>query len=292
MNVWGNNDEVLEFLAEGGYPHQFNDGLLAWLRDIYGLPNSVTAGGSTLPDLLKRYIRTYGEEIMAHTPLEKSGVAVKLIEPAATFTSATPSSAAAGADTLLTSAGVHGLTSAVSVGSSIYISAGTGWTVGFHTITAIAVDTTGTTIQIDTPFYAGFGTPTIALANTEVTIKTIDVPPLLANSSLEVDSSYSYPSSGNNKTVRIKLNTTSFYGGVFTTTQSARQTTIIQNRGSTSSQVGGVGTGLVAGYGVQNQAIATGTVDTSVATTLNITVQPAVANEPITLERYIVYLSL
>ena len=111
MGIW-NNDEAVAFFNAHGYPKQYNDGLLRWLRDVYDLPYEMSSGGSTLPDLLKRYQDEFGDDFNMRV-LSKSGAEVKLIEPAATFISATPSSAAAGADTLLTSAGVHGLTYAV-----------------------------------------------------------------------------------------------------------------------------------------------------------------------------------
>lgn len=222
----------------------------------------------------------------------KSAVPISLVEPAVTFTNASPSSAAAGADTLLTSAGVHGLTAAVSVGSSIYISAGTGWTVGFHTITAIAVDTTGTTIQIDTPFDAGFGIPTIALADTEVTLARVTVPPLLPDSMIWVDTSFSSTdTTATQKIYRIRLNTMNFYSVGATTTPTNRRATIIQNRGSTDSQVSGFASAFV-GEGSSAASLITATEDTSVTSILNMAARPAAANVPIVLERYLVQIYL
>lgn len=217
-----------------------------------------------------------------------SAVRVALVEPAATFTNATPSSAAAGADTLLTSAGVHGLTSAVSVGSSIYISAGTGWTVGFHTITAIAVDTTGVTIQIDTPYSASFGTPTIALANTEVTFATIAIPPLGINSYIETDWSTSWTSSANNKFIRLKYGATTFFQAPLTTSVGARTSILVSNRGVTNSQISGLGTGNSTGFGGSTVATTTGSEISSGSLNLVLTGQPVAANEVIASERYIV----
>lgn len=201
------------------------------------------------------------------------------IQPAATFTSATPSSAAAGADTLLTSAGVHGLTSAVAVGASIYISAGTGWTVGWHAITAIAVDTTGVTIQIDTPYNAGFGTPTISLVGTELTLKSVTVPVMTPTGALEIDTAFGYTSNASDKVPKIQLNTTAFYAPAATTNVCARPTPlVIRNRGATNSQVGSFASANAAGNGTNGTAPPTGTVDTSVSTTLKWTAQPAAAN--------------
>lgn len=225
------------------------------------------------PDILKRVV---------------SAVRVALVEPAATFTSVTPSSAASGADTLLTSAGVHGLTGAISVGASIYISAGTGWTVGFHSITAIAVDTTGTTIQIDTPYSASMGTPTIALANTEVTIATIAIPPLFANSYIDIDWSYSWPSSANTKTARVKYGGTTFYAAPLTTSVASRTSILISNKGGTNSQLSGIGTGNVIGFGTAGVTTTSGTVNSNVTQDLVLTMQPTTANEIVAHDRHII----
>lgn len=282
-SLW-NNDDARAFFIEQGYPQQYNDGLLAYLRDLYNVT------GSTLPDLLKRHLRDYGDTF-AMGVLAKSGVAISLVEPAATFTNASPSSAAGGNDTLLTSAGVHGLTSAVSVGANIYISAGTGWTIGFHTITAIAVDTTGTTIQIDTPFNAGFGIPTIALASTEVTLATVSIPPLLPDSFIYIDSSFSSnDTTATQKTPRVKHNGNEYFSTNSTTAPRLRNATVIHNRGVTNSQVGGAAIGLTGGYGSSGAVQPTYSVDTSVTTSITLTAQPAAANIVMTLERYVVEL--
>lgn len=55
MTIW-NQDEAQQFYQDNGYPPQYNDGLLAWLRDFYGLPTA------TLNDLLTRYISEEGYE--------------------------------------------------------------------------------------------------------------------------------------------------------------------------------------------------------------------------------------
>lgn len=218
-----------------------------------------------------------------------SGVPISLVEPAVTFTAVTPSSAAAGADTLLTSAGVHGLTAAVSVGANIYISAGTGWTVGFHKITAIAVDTTGTTIQIDTPFDVGMGTPTIALANTEVTMASVLIPPLLANSMIRADATFdSTDTSATSKAIRVKFGTTNYYSTGLTTQPLNRRVTIIHNRGVTNSQVSGLNSGSPAGEGSTAATLTTSSVDTSVPTLLIFTCQCSTPNVLMILQRYIV----
>lgn len=61
MIIW-NNDDAIEFFADNNYPSQYNDGLLAWLRDFYNLPTA------TLNDLLIRYISEEGYEFQVVAP--------------------------------------------------------------------------------------------------------------------------------------------------------------------------------------------------------------------------------
>lgn len=63
MTIW-NQDEAQQFFQDNGYPPQYNDGLLAWLRDWFNLPTS------TLNDLLTRYIAEEGYEFQTVTPPE------------------------------------------------------------------------------------------------------------------------------------------------------------------------------------------------------------------------------
>lgn len=218
-----------------------------------------------------------------------------LICPAATFTSTTPSSAAAGADTLLTSAGVHGLTTAIAVtagASYIYISGGTGWTVGFHKINAIAVNTTGTTIQIDTPYASGFGTPTIVLANsgTLVPMLALTVPPLTNNGEIVLDLTPLVTTSNNAKNLKIRLESTEFFAPTMTNGTGMNATVgtefVIYNQGSKTSQKGSVGSASYNGMASSTLDGSTGTVDTSVQTTLNVYYSPVTANERCGISRY------
>lgn len=51
------NDDARAFFIENGYPQQYNDGLVAYLRDILQVSNY------TLPDLLRMYRDTFGEDL-------------------------------------------------------------------------------------------------------------------------------------------------------------------------------------------------------------------------------------
>lgn len=278
--IW-NNDYARAFFKDHGYPEQYNDGMFAWLKDVYGVTNS------TLPDLLARYLEEYGDDFNMRV-LAKSAVATKLIEPAATFTATTPTDGGSGT-IVLTSAGAHGLTAARAVGASIYISAGTGWTVGFYPITAIDLDTTGVAITITGTFDVGMGSPTIALANTEVTLTTIDIPILSANSMFEYEASWSFTNSANTKTLRTRFGGTQVTATGPTTTASYSVRKIITNRGATNSQI--VTTALADGsLGNTTASYVSLSIDTSVSTSLTITAQPTTANELVHLERYHVLL--
>lgn len=278
--IW-NNDYARAFFKDHGYPEQYNDGLFAWLKDVYGVTNS------SLPDLLARYLREYGDDFNMRV-LGKSAVATKLIEPAATFTATTPTNGGSGT-IVLTSAGTHGLTAARAVGASIYISAGTGWTAGFYPITAIDLDTTGVAITITGTFDAGMGSPTIALANTEVILATIAIPILSANSMFEYEASWSYTNSANAKLLRTRFGGTQVVSSSPTTTAAYSLRKIIANRGATNSQI--VTTSISDGsLGSTTASYGSLSIDTSVSTSLTFTAQPSTANELVHLERYHVLL--
>lgn len=287
MNL-NSNDEVVTFLRESGYPKQYNDGLLAWLRELY-------QSELTLPDLLHRYTSTYGNEIMVAALIDRFAAGTSFVEPAATFINTTPTDNGAG-KTVLTSAGTHGLTNAIVVTPgdiNIYVSAGTGWTPGFYKILAIDLDTTGVAITIDYPFSVSLGTPTIALANTEVVVASVIIPPLQANSIVELCTSYTSPdTSATNKGIRVRYEGTFIYSTSMTTSPTNRRVTTIHNRNSTSSQVTGMSITNVSGEGNNANAVVDLTVDTSVPTTITLGAQPAAANIVMTLESYYVVLYL
>lgn len=219
---------------------------------------------------------------------------LEVISPAATFTSVTASTAASGADTLLTSAGVHGLTSAGAVDTYIYISGGTGWTVGLHKITAIAVDTTGTTIQIDTPF-ASQGTPTIALAGTELSIYEWNLPPLTVRGNVKFDITVDYDGSTASKVVKVRhgaagsaanAGTVLYENNETDNAPISRFTGGFHNKGATAVQEGFNAKGSTSGTGNVNAGIsAVGAIETNVATILKVTATLAFAGDTVTLKR-------
>jgi len=213
------------------------------------------------------------------------------ITPAATFINSTPTDAGGG-EILLTSAGVHGLTADNAVGSDLYISSGTNWTTGFYPITDIAVDTTGTTIKISGTFVGGMGSPTIALAGTEVTFRTIAIPPIGPNGLIEIKPSFRYNNSANTKKVVVRFNGNAIYQPSVTTTWTVTPASVIvQNRNATNSQathhnlttLNGTGCGAVNALAVETS------VDTSVATTITLGGQSNTANDWVQIEAYYIY---
>lgn len=201
-----------------------------------------------------------------------TGVPKSFIVPAATFTGYTLSSAAAGARTLITAGGAHGVTSAFAVNKSIYVSAGSGWTPGFYDVKAVALNTTGTSLEIDLPYSAGRGAPTIALPNDFVPFFSMPVPPLLANSYIQVVSGFNYTNSAVTKTPVVRLTDGTINLDAMqppiTTQDGGSYITTIRNFGSKTAQITGIAPTHGGGLGSTGAAAGTGTVDTTNGATL------------------------
>jgi hypothetical protein len=113
-------------------------------------------------------------------------------------------------------------------------------------------------------------------ANTSETIlKTVTLPALGANSTIDIDTLFSWTSSANTKTFRIRL------GGIggaivasfaVTTNVQQQHKTIVRNVNSTSSQKF-FNNSTNAGFGVSGAAVNTSAIDTSAPTTLVFTGQ-------------------
>lgn len=130
----------------------------------------------------------------------------------------------------------------------------------------------------------------------ETILATIPMRPHLMgmNGMLRVTTLWSYPTSGNNKTLRTRFGAagagtggTAYQAMVVSNSVTLMDQRIIANRGVADSQVGGtpLGTG---GWGFNSTTRITSTVDTSADTELAITAQLANTGETITLEGYIV----
>lgn len=130
----------------------------------------------------------------------------------------------------------------------------------------------------------------------EDTLATITIPAnaMGANGFLRITTLWTFTSSGNNKTPRIRFSGaagTIYMNPVFTATVGLAQMTVIANRGATNSQVGFASAATNGGLGVSSaSANVTSSVDTTAATTVVITGQKASAGETLTLESYLVEL--
>lgn len=213
----------------------------------------------------------------------KSGAPVSVVCVAATYTGITY--ADNGGKVKLFSAGVHGLTTSPAVGANVYVSwsSGTGVS-GLYTV--LSVDST-TAITVDLVHVAGLGTPTVAVANTEINLVTFQIPVLSKNSKIKVEGTFSHTGSTNSKLMSM---------GLASVKVSSRDNTVannvvtrlspgsITNRDNTGSQVI-ENVGLNSG---SSAAISTATIDTSVSTSFFVSGKPSEANEIIKIETYLV----
>ena len=211
-----------------------------------------------------------------------------VICPAATFTAATATTLNAGTDIRLTSAGAHGLTSAIAVGKKIYVSAGTNWTIGFYTIKTIAVDTSGLVIDLEEDWVASMGVPTIALAGTDFPILSKTIPVLRATTSLQfLADILSDTATASNRITKLVWGGTQFMSQTMNSTTSRSNPIACRiNNLTTSSQRSSLSsgsTGYVAG-GTSDPT--TGTVNTTVETTAVVNVNLSVANIPYEMVHY------
>ena len=214
---------------------------------------------------------------------------ISLVEPADTFVTLTYSDDSGSVQ--LVSAGAHGLTAAVAVGEDIYVTWATGTGVdGFYEVTSLDSDTTGVAITIDLPYVLGLGTPTVAVANTEVTVATVTVPgwAMGTGGGMEIDALFSLTNNATVKTLGM-----TYGGGVLLAAAAANNASacvqkLMCNRGGSqvvSNSATAVGHGLSTGANVFL------TVDTTVDQTFAITVKPATANNLMRLEAYKLHIS-
>lgn len=203
----------------------------------------------------------------------KSGAPVSVICVAATYTGVTYIDNSGKVQ--LSSAGVHGLTTSPAVGASVYVSwaGGTGVS-GLYKVNA--VDDT-TKITIDLTYVAGLGTPTVAVANTEITLASFNLIPLSINSVVEILALFTGSGTSTAKTPRIRLaGVLQIYNSAITTSKTFRLDGFIKNNAVNSSQIA---TTNVAPGGANSTDIINTNVDTSLAQRLAVTLQVNGANE-------------
>lgn len=171
----------------------------------------------------------------------------------------------------------HTLTTSPAVGAKVYVSAGAGWTVGFYTI--LSVDSSDTyTLNVAR---GTLGVPTIALANTQVRAVSIALHPLLASSTVNLDMTTDYTDTADDKRFKVLLGATELISINSTTlgTFVTRGFYGFSNNGATNAQIGKFSLATSTGTGNGTVAATTAAIDTSVASTFNIDLLPAVANQ-------------
>ena len=137
---------------------------------------------------------------------------VNVIVPAATFVTLTQSTAGAGLNTRLTSAGQIGTTAAVSVGKSLYVTWGGTGVNGFYVIAGQDTDTTGLYIDIVYPYVLAHGTPVVAVAGDTVTLAAanIEANTLGIGGSFKFDALFTHTNSATNKSLIASYGGTNF----------------------------------------------------------------------------------
>ena len=210
--------------------------------------------------------------------------AIGLVEPAATFITLSYETNAG--LVRLVSAGAHGLTAAIAVGASVYVTWATGTGVnGLYAVTALDLDTTGVKITINLPYVLGLGTPTVAVANTEVTLASVTVPgwSMGVGGGMEIDALFTLTNNATVKTLGM-----TYGGGVILAAAAASNTSAcvqksMCNRGG--SQVI-TNSATAVGHGLSTGANVVLSVDATVDQTFAVTVKPATANNLMRLEAF------
>lgn len=212
--------------------------------------------------------------------------AISIIGVAATFVTLTPADSVASPGFLqLSSAGLHGLTTGLSLaGKKLYVtwSGGTGVT-GLFSIKSVD-STLITTLDTPSTGFAGMGTAIVSVVGDKIPLysSTIKANTLGASGELIIDSLWSHTSSANNKLIYVDFGGTTF--GTYTTPTTVASTVhhkTITNR-STNAQISSALTS--AGPGSLAGTIVSAAVDTTLDKSLVISGQLATANEVLTLE--------
>jgi hypothetical protein len=207
---------------------------------------------------------------------------VGLVQPAATFATLTYETNAG--LVRLVSAGAHGLTAAIAVGASVYVTWATGTGVnGLYAVTALDADTTGVKITINYPYILGLGTPTVAVANTVVTIASVTIPAwsMGVGGGMEIDSLFSMTNNATVKTLGMTLAGTSILSAALASNASVSIQKNMVNRGSSAIITNST---TSVGHGLSTGAVVSVTADATTDLVFLITAQPATANNLIRLE--------
>lgn len=115
------------------------------------------------------------------------------------------------------------------------------------------------------------------------------------NGILRVETMWTFTNSANNKLLRWRLGGiggTAFMDLTATANATYSDVRIVRNRNAANSQVAWGASSGVGGHAFSTGAVTTGAIDTSIAQTIVITGQKALAGETLTLESYLVELLL
>jgi hypothetical protein len=211
---------------------------------------------------------------------------VSIVEPAATFTTLTYENNAG--LVRLVSAGAHGLTTAIAVGASVYVTwaAGTGIN-GLYAVTALDADTTGVKITINRAFVSGLGTPTVAVANTVLTLGSVVVPAwsIGVKGGMIVEAQFSMTNTATAKNIGMSYGGSAISAVAGTSNASVSFEKNVYNRSNGTLITSAL---AATGHGLNATGTVVITEDTTVDQVFLITAQPAVANNVVTLEGYTV----
>ena len=193
------------------------------------------------------------------------------------------SAVASNGGNLQVTATAHGMTGGTVVGSSVYVSAGTGWTAGLYEI--LSVDSVNTyTLNVAR---GTLGVPTVALANgtAEITIATIPGPTLLSSSSLT--GSIGTECSGQNtntKRIIFDFSTARVFNAnmSLSTDFGVYGNFTVKNLGSTSSQKTMMHSSIVSGFGRLASAPISSSINTAAAYSMYVRAIFSAANDIIT----------
>jgi hypothetical protein len=209
---------------------------------------------------------------------------VSIVEPAATFTTLTYENNAG--LVRLVSAGAHGLTTAIAVGASVHVTwaAGTGMN-GLYAVTALDADTTGVKITINRAFVSGLGTPTVAVANTVLTLGSVVVPAwsIGVKGGMVVEAQFSMTNTATAKNIGMSYGGSAISAVAGTSNASASFQKDVYNRSNGTLITSAL---AATGHGLNATGTVVITEDTTVDQVFLITAQPAVANNVVTLEGY------
>jgi len=214
---------------------------------------------------------------------------IGLVQPAATFATLTYETDAG--LVRLVSAGAHGLTAAIAVGASVYVTWATGTGVnGLYAVTALDADTTGVKITINYPYVLGLGTPTVAVANTVVTLASVTVPgwSMGVGGGMEIDALFTLTNNATVKTLGMTFGGGTLLSAAAASNASACVQKLMCNRGS--SQII-TNSASAVGHGLSTGANVTLSVDATVDQVFAITCQPATANNLMRLEAFKLHVS-